>query len=78
MDAQNGFAQALHDYIEDIIQNIPRERRTETLTNIIQVIGARPSKFFRRRLLLLIERILIFNQIVDLNNQLGQKARRHQ
>ena len=69
MDDQNGFAQVLYDHIEVIIQNIPRERRTQTLTQIKEVFKARPSTFFKRRLLLFIERILVVSQIENFNKQ---------
>ena len=78
MEEQNGFAQALYDHIEVIIQNIPRERRTQTITAIREVIEARPSTFFRRSLLLFIERILIISQIEDINNQLRSENRQGQ
>ena len=75
MDDQNGFAQVLYDHIEVIIQNIPRERRTRTLTTIKEVFEARPSTFLRRRLFLFIERILVVSQIEDLNEELRLQNR---
>ena len=75
MNDQNRLAQALYDHIEVIIQNIPRERRTQTLTQIKEVFEARPSTFFKRRLLLFIERILVVSQIENLNEQLRLQNR---